>query len=602
MNQKLDNLLNLALESTQKEREESLNLDIGYEEKEREWELIVKYSGKLSGINGLARQVIPLLTQYAIVTIEENKIEELSRLAEVEYIEKPKRLFFETVNGKRVSCVGEVQNEVISLYGKGVLVAIIDSGIDYFLNTFRNADGTTRIRAIWDQSLIPQGEEQSPKGYEKGVEYQQEEINRALNGEGNLLRTRDFTGHGTAVAGIVSGSDGVVGVAPQSELLIVKMGNAKQNGFPRTTELMLGIDYAIRKSIEYQMPVAINVSFGNTYGSHTGTSLLEQYIDGVSGIGKSTICIGTGNEASSAGHTSGILGEREEEVFLAVQEQQTTFNLQIWKDYADEFVVSIVSPSGEKIGPIRQRDGVQRYTIRETELLVYYGMPSPYSVSQEIYIEFLSSKDYINTGIWNIILVPQRVRNGKYEMWLPSEGTLNLGTAFLNPKSDLTLTIPATAKKAISVGAYDGNRGSYAQFSGRGYVNMQEGSKPDIVAPGVNVVTSAVGGGTVLVSGTSFATPFATGASALLMEWGIVDGNDPFLYGEKIKAYLRRGAKLLPGFTSYPNPWIGYGEDVIIRLHSRKSVKSSVSVHFPNTETKHFFHNFEENLPGLDAK
>ena len=127
------------------------------------------------------------------------------------------------------------------------------------------------------------------------------------------------------------------------------------------------------------------------------------------------------------------------------------------------------------------------------------------------------------------------------------------------PDEEVTLTIPSTADKVISVGAYDALTFSYASFSGRGYTWQDERTKPDLVAPGVNVRTTAVGGGVTVVSGTSFATPFVTGASALLMEWGIVRGNDPFLYGEKVKAYLRRGARALPGFEEYPNSQVGYG-------------------------------------------
>lgn len=561
LNQKIENLLNLALDATVEEREKSLNLNVGYEEKEKEWELIIKYSGNPSQIEEVAEQVTYLFDQYAIVVVKENQIQRLSELVGVEYIEKPKRLFFEVINGKRVSCVNEVQNQKLSLFGKGILIAIIDSGINYTLREFQNNDGTTRIRAIWDQSLMPRLGERSPEGYSRGVEYQQNEINQELQGEREgVVRTRDLTGHGTAVAAIAAGGSGVVGVAPESELLIVKMSNAIEGGFPRTTELMLGIDYVVKKALEYQMPVAINISFGNTYGPHDGSTLLERFIDDISGIGRNVFCIGMGNEASSAGHTSGVLVEQEmSEVELAVQELQTTLNLQIWKNYVDEFTVSIVSPSGEVIGPISQKYEAQRFRLGETELLIYYGMPSPYSAAQEIYIDFLPVSEYVNSGIWRIFLTPEKIIDGRFDMWLPSEGTLNVGTSFLNPGSNLSLTIPSTSGRAVSVGAYDASTFAYAQFSGRGYVSERGFSKPDIVAPGVNVITAAVGGGTVMVSGTSFAAPFATGAAALLMEWGITRGNDPYLYGEKVKAYFRRGAKALPGFEVYPNPQVGYG-------------------------------------------
>lgn len=293
--QKIENLLNLALDATQEEREKSLELDVGYNPIEREWDLIVKYSGNLDRVRELASQVVELQNEYAIITIRESLITRLAGIPEVEYIEKPKRLFFQVANGRRVSCIDAVQDARFALFGQGVLVAVIDSGIDYENADFRNEDGTTRIRALWDQSqvvrtLTPENpvsvvDEMSgeaeisydsrmapPRGYAMGVEYTQEQINEALRqptiqARRQIVPSVDTSGHGTAVAGVAAGngrnSGGqYAGVAPESELIVVKLGNPRQEGFPRTTELMQGIDYVIRKALEFGMPVAINISFG----------------------------------------------------------------------------------------------------------------------------------------------------------------------------------------------------------------------------------------------------------------------------------------------------------------------------------------------------
>ncbi len=568
--QKIENLLNLALDATPGEREKSLELDVGYDSAENEWDLIVKYSGSLERVKELAARVVELQNEYAIITIRESEIENLAQIPEIEYIEKPKRLFFQVANGRRVSCIDAVRDARFGLYGQGVLTAVIDSGIEYENADFRNEDGTTRIRALWDQSLAPGEGRIPPEGYVMGAEYTAEQINEALNQSTLMERRRivpseDISGHGTAVAGIAAGngrnSGGrYAGVAPRSELLVVKLGNPRQEGFPRTTELMQGIDYVIRKALELRMPVAVNISFGNTYGSHDGTSLLERFIDDLSNIWKSSICIGSGNEAASAGHTSGVMTPgREEIIQLAVQDSQTAISIQLWKEYTDIVDISLMTPSGVTVGPLQEILGPQRFAVGGTEILLYYGEPSPYSTAQEIYIDMLPRETYITGGVWRIILTPRKIVSGAYELWLPSENVLNKGTGFLFPTDHTTLTIPSTAGRVITVGAYNALTFVYADFSGRGYTRETNLIKPDIVAPGVDVTAAAVGGGYAQFTGTSFATPFVTGGAALLMEWGIVRGNDPYLFGEKVKAYFRRGARPLPGFTEYPNPQVGYG-------------------------------------------
>ena len=557
--QKLENILNLALDATEEERQKSLELDVGYDAIEREWDLIVKYSGSLEEIRNLGIQVVELQNEFAIVTIKESLIERLSEFPQIEYIEKPKRLFFSVENGKIASCIPPVQRPPYNLTGRGVLVGVIDSGIDYANPVFQNADGTTRIRNLWDQSLS----QNPPEGYLIGTEYTSEQINEALRQptmqeRRQIVPSQDISGHGTAVAGVAAGgSNEYRGVAYESELIVVKLGIPKLDGFPRTTELMQAIDYVVRKALEYQMPVAVNISFGNTYGSHDGNSLLEQFIQDIANRWKSVICIGTGNEGNTAGHVSGVLSDDvEEEIELAVQENESTINVQIWKAYYDVMDISIQSPSGVRVGPIQKILGSQRFRIGETELLLYYGEPGPYTIDQEIFIDFLPRTDYINSGVWKIILTPRRIISGNYALWLPSSNVLNEGTGFLFPSVQGTLTIPSTAFRTIGVGAYNSETMTYADFSGRG---SGARIKPDIVAPGVNIRAPIPGGSFGEFSGTSFATPFVTGSAALMMQWGIVYGNDPFLYGEKVKAYFQRGAREILGFTEYPNEVVGYG-------------------------------------------
>lgn len=596
MSQKIENQLNLALDITEEERQKSESLDIGYDLEEKEWELIVKYSGTLERVRTRAVYVTELTGGYAIIQIKESQIKELAAFPEVEFIEKPKSLYFQIENGRRVSCIDEVQaapffssigqeglednqqkKQSFPLLGKDVLIGIVDSGIDYENPDFRNADGTTRILALWDQTLQ---NGKPPQGYHIGTEFTSEQINEALRMEVReeryrIVPSRDTSGHGTAVAGIAAGNgrgskNGKYrGAAPEAGLLIVKMGGAGETGFPRTTQLMRGVDYIVRKAEELKKPVAINISFGNTYGSHDGTSLLERYLNTVSERWKNVICVGSGNEGTTAGHAAGEYRKgMMTEVQLAVQQREKSFSLQIWKSYVDEVAITIVDPSGNHSGRLEEKEGTQRIQIGETELLVYYGEPKPYSIRQEIYISFQPRNEFVTAGVWKIQMMPGQVVDKLWQMWLPVQNALNIGTAFLKPDSSTTLTIPSTASLVITVAAYNALTFSYADFSGRGPAQIYEGenaNKPDLAAPGVRVMAPVAGGGYAEFTGTSFATPFVTGSAALLMEWGIVKGNDPYLYGEKVKAYLRRGARQIPGYERWPNGKLGYGRLCIVQ-------------------------------------
>lgn len=557
-NQKLEDQLSLALDTPAQMREKSDNLDTGYAPSENTWELIVKYNGNLDRLTGGIR-VEPLIAGYAIVTIPENLIGAFSRMEEIEFIEKPKKLYPQVTAGLGASCFYPLLQPVSgkALSGQGVYMAILDSGIDYTDPMFRYADGTTKIAWLWDQGKRADAEkgEKPPQGFFTGVEYSRKMLNANLQKNSERLTT-DVTGHGTNVAKIA------VQGAPESELIVVKLDTARGT-YPSTVSLLRAFTYVAKKAQAENMPVAINLSYGNTYGAHDGSSLLERFIDNITEVGRNVICIGAGNEGASAGHFAGKLSENEiQRISFAMGTYERSFSLQLWKWYADRMDISILSPAGEQY-LIRNQDAggeAQQAVMEQTKLLIFSGRPQPYRKREEVYIDFIPVETYLNTGIWTIEITPRRIANGELRLYMPSAVVRSENTRFLLPSPAQTLTIPSTAQKVITVGAYNAYVRSYAAFSGRGDAgnDRAENSKPDLAAPGVNIRIGEGEGGAV-VSGTSYATPFVTAAAALLMEYGIVQGNDPFLYGEKVKAYLHAGARQLPGYDIWPNDQVGWG-------------------------------------------
>ncbi|MBQ7919497.1 MAG: S8 family serine peptidase [Lachnospiraceae bacterium] len=548
MSEKFDNALNLALQTEEEIREQSDNLNAAFEKTEGRWEVIVKYYGSLAELESRGIIVEYLLGDYAILQVPQEEMDYLGSVKQIEYAELPRRFFYQVIDVKAESCFYPLTTGREALTGDGVLIGVLDSGIDLKNKEFQKEDGTTRVVYLWDQQT--------------GEEYSQERINGLLETSDTLLPGADVTGHGTAVAGIAAGSRS--GLAPRSALLIVKLGTKQGDGFPMTTQIMRGLDKVIRKAQELGRPLVINLSFGNTYGPHDGSGLLARYLDTVSGIGRNVICVGTGNEGDTGGHVNARVSERSI-VQLSVADYEPNLSIQMWQNYVDELEFIIYSPAGERLPlPAQIGDGKYEVIAGNTRLLVYFGLPTPYSVKREIYIEMLPvTGGFINGGIWELEIVGRSVVSGNLEIYLPSQDSRGQNTVFLKPTPAETLTIPSTAQMVISVAGYNSVYNSYAPFSGRGYVAPDSAlvtySKPDIAAPAVDIPAPSIYGGMASFTGTSFATPIVSGAAALLMEQGIVRGEDIYMYGEKVKAVLQRRARRQQEINSYPNERIGWG-------------------------------------------
>ncbi|MEA5135337.1 MAG: S8 family peptidase [Candidatus Fimivivens sp.] len=527
-------------------------------------EVIIKFHGDLQEIarqlDGISEQ---LNENYAILTIPLNSFSKLFTVPGIEYFEMPKSMAYMLQRSMEKSCVPSVHRDRnFGLRGKGVLVAIVDSGIDYTHPDFRNEDGSSRILYLWDQSL----EGTPPPGFGGGRLFTKEELDAALQAPDPyaVVPSRDLIGHGTAVAGVAAGngrsSNGQeVGVAPECELIVVKLERSDAIGFALSTAIMRGVKFAQDVAQSLEKPIAINISNGTNDGAHDGNSLFEQYLNSVSERWKSVICVATGNEGSSGHHFYGVAAEkRTNYAEMVVGENVRSLYITLWKNFADTIGYELIAPSGQSTGNIAATQSVTITALDRVQVSVLYGQPNHYSTSQEVYFSLNAIGEAIPQGLWRLAYTGQSVVDGRFDIWLPMTDAVTRQTAFLVPNIQNTITIPATAYKVLSVGAYNSLLNTSVDFSGRGMPYGRYGQKPDLVAPGVNILTTKTGGGYDRFTGTSIATPFVTGSAALMLEWGNVKGNDPFLYGERIKAFLcRSAARSFP--RAYPNPEWGYG-------------------------------------------
>jgi len=525
-------------------------------------EVIVKYNGDILRVGRELGVDVEILSEnYAIITLEIIQIPRLFSFSEIEHIETPRTLTFSMRQGMSQSCILSAQSPLgYNLSGEGVIVAVLDSGIDYRHPDFRNEDGSTRILSIWDQTAATGT---PPAGFSHGAEYTADQINEALDGNFSIVPEADTVGHGTAVAGVAAGngraSNGQQrGAAPKASLLIVKLGMRGHPSFARTTEMMRAIKYVIDNARELQMPIAINISFGTNDGSHSGDSLFETYIDEMSLKWKTSIIVAAGNEGAAGHHYFGQMQPREtRDVTFFCSSGFSSFYLTLWKSFVDNFTVELILPDRRSTGVIRNTDRFKTSRIGDTSIFIYYGQPRHYSEDHEIFFQIKSQSGNVPLGVWTLRISAVSTVSGVFNIWLPTVGEVSAATSFSTPDEDTTITIPSTARMVATAGGYDTRTDAVANFSGRGFTRAWHYPKPDLAAPAVNVLTTSTGGYS-LMSGTSIAAPFITGSAALMMQWGIIRRNDPFLYGERIKAFLKDGATRNRNIPFPNNVW-GFG-------------------------------------------
>lgn len=486
---------------------------------------------------------------YGIVTIALNAVRDVANIREVLYIELPKNLFLSFEPGNRAACIIEA-NQIYGLTGRGILVGFIDSGIDYTHPAFRTETGDTRIDYIYDLN-------------DNGKVYTSADINAALKAPDPfaIVPHTDQTGHGTHVAGIACAGTNIprryIGVAPQSSIAMVKMTRTPAANFARSTELMRGIKFLVDRSEEIDKPLVINISFSTNDGAHNGKSLLEQYIDIVSNTKRVTIAIAAGNEGDKGHHIGGDI-KAEQRININIANEEKSIIFQVFKSFISDISIDLIAPNGSRSGVIRLNRTFSEGSIRTDSYFIYNSGPTPFNINGEIIISLVAQSSFLSAGVWTLVITSTTKEKGIYNIWLPIAEGLNPLTRFLNPTVYNTVGIPGTVASVITVGSYNYINTNISSFSGRGNA-LLEPVKPELVAPGENIEAPIPGGGYDSLSGTSMATPFVAGGAALLMEWGLILGRDPYLYAQRAKYFLLKGARRTRTDVDYPTPTWGYG-------------------------------------------
>lgn len=474
---------------------------------------------------------------------------------------------------------------VLNNQGAGVIVGFVDTGINYTDSLFRNVDGSTRIIGIWDQTNNSDNsnniENETAKPFSAfsvlyGTQYTAEEINLALNSDDpvSIVPTRDENGHGTFLASIAAGNRderaGFSGAAPRASIAMVKLKPAKQylrdfyliqDGAEayQENDIMMGVSYLYFLARKYSMPLVVCIPLGTNMGSHMGMSRLGQYLNQVSLSNGSAVITAAGNETGARHHFRAVMDADTDEVTaeLRVGEREAGFSMELWAENMGAYTVGFISPTGEVAReisvPLRGENTVS-FLLEQTQITVYTQIADVSAGSQFIFMRFENPM----SGIWRILIRNSLDIRETFHIWLPVRGFISDETYFLRPDPDTTITDPGNARYPITVTAYDHTKNSIYIHASRGY-SLSGRIKPDLAAPGVNILGASVSGRRLTrMSGTSVSAAHLAGAAAILLNWGVLNANYPYLNTPVLKSIFVRGAQRNPALT-YPNREFGYG-------------------------------------------
>lgn len=470
------------------------------------------------------------------------------------------------------SNVDKIQNNPnFGLFGQGVLVAVIDTGIDYTHPAFRYLDGTSRILSLWNQT-IPNGP--APAGFAYGTEYNSDMINTALQTQSpqQLVPSKDEAGHGTAIAGIIAGSydssNDFHGIVPQSEYLIVKLKPAK--AYNKTifciskeqlcyeeTDVIAALSYVTEKARQLRLPLAICIAMGTSQGGHNGKGATSGYLNYITQSPHLAVSVAAGNEGNKRRHFHGKIDMPYHADFeLQVDAKDASFSMEIWTASPYRLSIDITSPGGETIRGVYPRINECRkldFIFSPSTLWVNNVMAESDTGDQMILLRF--SKAF--HGVWRFRVYSIDQEPTFFHVWLPAGELLSQDTFFLNSDPDCTLTSPANAESPFVVVNYNEETSSVSPDSSRGYTRYDL-IKPDLAAPGTNLMAPLPNNRYGSLTGSGAASAHTTGLMAMVLEWAVVQGRHRTISGSDINRLLIRGA-FRTNQTTYPNKQTGYG-------------------------------------------
>ena len=324
------------------------------------------------------------------------------------------------------------------------------------------------------------------------------------------------------------------------------------------TDLMMGVRYLTELAERLDLPLAILIGVGTNWGDHAGNAPLGCMLNTAAKRLGNAVVVAAGNESNRAHHYFGRISAEggSDYVEIRVPQNENGITMELWAEAPEVYSVQILSPTGEstaRVVPRLNLNSVFQFTMEKTVIYVDYQLIEQESGSTVVRMRMADP----TPGIWTLVVYNEQYTDGRFHIWLPMEGFVEPDTAFLRPNPDTTLTVPSSAEGPITFGADNHRQNSLYIHSGRGYTRTDR-IKPDLVAPGTDIYGALPGGRFGVKSGTSIAAAHGAGAAALLLEWGVLQGNYRGMRTKDIKSLMIRGA-IRSRAASYPNRGSGYG-------------------------------------------